>query len=539
MDLILDQAHIADLTLSKDIRLPDTPTLREAMAGDEQEQWLAAIRDKLDAIREAGTWTLVARTPGIQNIVGCRFVLQKKRGENGQVTKFKAQLVAQGFSQWEGVDFSETFAPVVKSALLHVFLTICAQKGWNVHQMDIKSAYLNAPITEDIYTSQPKGFEEVGRENLVAKLNKGLYGLKQAGREWYAMLRDFLISIGFRRTHADHSVFVFEWGSSIVIIPVYVNDELLARNDDRTLDSIQAQIGARFKASNLGTASWILGIRVRHNLTKGTLFIDQLQYIKTILECFNMTGCNTVLIPLEAKSYFMPATPEDHKLVKSFPYLEAIGSLMYAAMGTRPDISAAVRSLSPFASNFGAVHIAAVKHIFKYLARCPNQGILYSHDGSTLVGWTDADWANDRTNRKLISGHIFMLAGGAISWMSKQQVSVVTSSTHVEYVAATEAAKELVWLRRFLLELCQDIPNSTVLYIDNCAADLLAWNPVNHSVTKHIEVRYHYIRECIQDGSITLKLISTKDMAADVLTKSLDRLKHDCFCQMFGMEVME
>ena len=149
------------------------------------------------------------------------------------------------------------------------------------------------------------------------------------------------------------------------------------------------------------------------------------------------------------------------------------------------------------------------------------------------------DWVNDQMNQRLISGHVFTLARGAISWMSKQQVSVATSSTHVEYVAATEVAKELVWLHHFLLELCQDIPNSTVLYIDNCAADLLAWNPINHSAMKHIEVCYHYIRECIQDGSITLKLISTKDMAADVLMKSLDCLKHDCFCQMFGMEVME
>ena len=154
------------------------------------------------------------------------------------------------------------FAPVVKLALLHVFLAICALEGWNVQQMDIKSAYLNVPITEDIYMSQPKGFEEVGRETLVAKLNKGLYGLKQAGREWYGTLRNFLISIGFRWTHADHSVFVFERGSSIIIIPVYVDDKLLAGNDERALDSIQAQISTCFKASNLGTTSWILGIWV-------------------------------------------------------------------------------------------------------------------------------------------------------------------------------------------------------------------------------------------------------------------------------------
>ena len=405
--------------------------------------------------------------------------------------------------------------------------------------MDIKSAYLNAPIAEDIYMSQPKGFEEMGRENLVAKLNKGLYGLKQAGREWYATLRDFLITIGFRRTHADHSVFVFERGASIIIIPVYVDDKLLTGNDEKTLDLVQSQIGKRFKASNLGTASWILGIRVRHNLAKGTLFIDQSQYIKTILARFKMMDCTPVSTPLEAKAIFEPAAAEDHELVQSFPYLEAIGSLTYATMGTRPDISAAVRSLSPFASNFGSKHIAGVKHILRYLAGTPDRGILYTRDGGPLVGWTDADWANDRLTRKSISGYVFVLAGGAVSWMSKQQSTVATSSTHAEYIAAAEALKELVWLRRLLGELCHGTSDATTLHIDNRAADLLARNPVNHAATKHIDVRYHYIRECVQDGSVSLKLIGTKDMAADVLTKSLARVKHDRFCQMFGMETME
>ena len=230
------------------------------------------------------------------------------------------------------------------------------------------------------------------------------------------MLWDFLISTGFHQTHADHSVFVFEQGSSIIIIPVYIDNKLLTGNNDHTLDSIQAQIGAHFKASNLGTAPWILGICICHDLARGILFINQSQYIKTILDHFKMTGCTPILIPLEAKSHFVPTTLEDHKLVKLFPYLEAIGSLTYAAMGTHPNISASVQALSPFTANFGAVQVRAVKHIFKYLARCPNCGILYLHTGGTLVGWTNVDWASDQTNQRSISGHIFMLAWGAISW---------------------------------------------------------------------------------------------------------------------------
>ena len=225
-----------------------------------------------------------------------------------------------------------------------------------------------------------------------------------------------------------------------------------------------------------------------HDLARGILFINQSQYIKTILDHFEMTGCTPILIPLEAKSHFVPTTLEDHELVKLFPYLEAIGSLTYAAMGTHPNISTLVQALSPFTANFGAVQVRAVKHIFKYLARCPNCGILYLHTGSTLVGWTNVDWASDQTNQRSISGHIFMLAGGAISWMSKQQSTVAMLSMHAEYIVAMEASKELVWLCCFLLELHQNIPDSTVLYINNCAADLLAWNPINHSAMKHIEV---------------------------------------------------
>ncbi len=210
-------------------------------------------------------------------------MLQKKCGPDGEVTRFKACLVAQGFGQQEGIDYLKTFAPVVKSASLRVFLTICAQHGWKIRQMDIKSAYLNGLITKDIFMHQPKGYKEKGSEMKVAKLNKGLYGLKQAGWEWYATLHAFLIQIGFQCTHADHSVFIFNQGQSTIMVPVYVDDKLLAGSDEHLLDSIQNSISTHFKSSNLSVASWILGILVHHDIDAGTLFIEQSQYIKSIL----------------------------------------------------------------------------------------------------------------------------------------------------------------------------------------------------------------------------------------------------------------
>src|SRR5260370_11451842 len=244
---------------------------------------------------------------------------------------------------------------------------------------------------------QLKGFEEEGSEDKIAKLKKGLYGLKQARREWYAMLLDHFIKISFRHMHADHSIFVFECGHSLIIIPVYVDNKLLAGNDERLLDSIQDTIGTRFKSSNLSMAMWILGIHVHHDLEAGTLFIEQSQYIKGVLSHYNMTGCTPVSTPLPVNAQFQPALEDEHSAASSYPYLEAIGSLMYAAMGTQPDISYAVRSLTPFVSNFGLTHITGVKHIMHYLAGTPKCRILYSRDGGGLVGYTDADWASDQT----------------------------------------------------------------------------------------------------------------------------------------------
>ena len=331
-----------------------------------------------------------------------------------------------------------------------------------------------------------------------------------------ATLHDYLISIGFHRIHADHSVFVFKRGRLTVILPVYVDDKLLAGNDNALLDSIQKAISSHFKTSNLGTATWILGIQVTHDIAAGTLSINQSQYLKGVLSHFGMSDCTSVSIPLPAGKYYEPASLDEHTAMASSLFLKVIGSLTYAAMGMRPNISAAMRSLSLFAASFGRIHIDAVKHILRYLRGMLDRGILYTMGGGELVGYTDVDWANDTTNRCSISGFAFLYAGGGVSWMSKQQSTVAMSSTHAEYISAAGAAKELVWLHRLLSEVGEGVSGPMTLYIDNHAADLLVRNPVNHSATKHIDVHYHFIPPCThqaqsflphaQDGIPELKL---------------------------------
>ena len=245
--------------------------------------------------------------------------------------------------------------------------------------MDIKSTYLNGLITEEIYMKQPVGYEEKGSKTKVAK---GPIWVKASMTQvvchpaWLPDY-DFLIQIGFHHTHADHCIFIFVWGKSTIMIPVYVNDKLLAGNDESLLELIQASIGAWFKTSDLGIVLWILGICIWHNIAQGALFIDQAQYIKGILSCYQMTDCTPVSTPLPAKTQFQPATPEDHLEVSS--YLEVIVSLMYAALGTCPDISAVVHSLAPFASSFGKKHIDGVKHIMRYLSGVGRNSLYRMH----------------------------------------------------------------------------------------------------------------------------------------------------------------
>src|SRR5258708_33386640 len=225
---------------------------------------------------------------------------------------------------------------------------------------------------------------------------------------------------------------------------MYVDDKLLAGNNECLLDSIQDSIGAQFKSSDLGITSWVLGICIHHDIEAGTLAIKQSQYIKGVLSWYSMTGCTLVSTPLPANLCFQPTPPDEHAKLSSYPYLEVLGSLTYATMGTCPDISYAMRSLAPYANNFGNVHIDGLKHIMCYLSGCPKQGILYTRGGGGLIGYSNADWASNQTNCRSVSGYTFLYSGGAVSWMSKQQSTVATSSTHAEYITAAEAAKELV-----------------------------------------------------------------------------------------------
>jgi transposase InsO family protein len=530
--------------------LTDNPTLNMALAGKERDKWIEAIKKELDNIKAEGVYDLVdPKTETIENLLGSKMVLRRKRGKTGKIERYKACLTARGDLQRENIDYAETFAPVVKSASLRVFFALCAKLGLKIRHMDVTSAFLNGSLKETVYMRQPKGFEEPGKETWVWKLKRALYGLKQGGREWYQCINEFFTdSLGFTRTFADHSIYVYDAHGSTIIIPLYVDDLLIGYSEDEQMQCIKTQLEARFKMVDVGAASWVLGMRVTNDHELGRVTLDQTQYIHQVLQRFGMMDCKPASTPLPEKETYVPATEEEILAARDYPYLSVLGSVMYAMLGTRPDIAYAVSTLSRYASNPGTKHVRALKHLLRYLKGTQDYGIVYSRYGGTLIGcesepidensifgYTDSDYATDLSTRRSVSGSIFMLAGGPISWSSKLQPSVSQSSTEAEYVASAEAAKEAIWLRQLMCDLKQDISEPTTLFIDNRGAQMLAKNPVNHANTKHIDVRNHFIRECVENGSIVLKSVASADNVADICTKALGKNKIMHFRSMMGL----
>src|SRR5258708_39825540 len=401
--------------------------------------------------------------------------------------------------------------------------------------MDIKCAYLNGVLDEEVYMCQPNGYEAPGKETWVWKLKKALYGLKQGGCEWYAVIDNFFIhELGFTHTHANHCIYIFQCTDSVIIIPIYVDDLMLGYQKEADMIWVCTKLKKHFEMVDLGDLTWVVGMQVRYDLERGQITVDQSQYLQKVLAQFGMHESNAVSTPLPGKLVLCAATDTEVEEVWEFPYLETIGSLMYAMMGTCPDIAYAISTLSRFATCPGSQHISTMKHLFH--KGMTHLGITFSQDGGELTAYSDSDYAADPSTHKSISGAIFTLAGGPISWSSKEQTLISLSTTEVEYVATAKACKEIIWfLHRLLHELGQDPTNPTNLFIDNHGTLLLAKNPMNHSHTKHIDVWHHFIQQCIAMKSVDAQQIPTANNPTDICTKSLGKQKIWHFRNLIGL----
>ena len=517
----------------------DPKTVREARSRPDWLLWKEAMDREMATLDEAKTWHTIPRPHG-KNIVGSKWVFRVKRKADGSIDKYKARLVAKGFTQIQGIDYFDTYSPVAKFASLRTILALAARHDWEVESFDFNGAYLNGTLddNEEIFMQEPPGYETAQDGGAVKRLQKSLYGLKQAGRKWYDALCRILTDLEFRASKADPGVFIAHISKHILILAVHVDDCALTGSSSELINAYKQKLNERYALTDLGPIHWLLGIKIKRDRAARTISLSQKTYIESIISRFNLTDAKTVSTPMDPGVIYCkkdaPSSPAEAAHMKSVPYREAIGSLMYASVATRPDITFAVSTLSQFLDNPGEAHWDAVKRVFRYLAGTKEFALTFGTEHHDLVAYTDADGATQE-HRKAISGSAFLIDGGTISWSSRKQEIVTLSTAEAEYVAATHAAKECIWLRRLLDELSPHIPTPTTLFCDNQAACKIATTDNFHARTKHIDIRYHFIRQTIEDGTLDIVYCPTDEMVADALTKALPRWKVKGFASALGL----
>jgi hypothetical protein len=473
--------------------------------------------------------------PHGQRAIGLKWVYKVKRDENGSIVKYKARLVAKGYVQHAGIDFEEVFAPIARLESVRLLLAIAAHSGWSVHHMDVKSAFLNGELQEEVYVQQPPGFIDDKHKNKVLRLHKALYGLRQAPRAWNQKLDTSLLGLGFSRCINEHGMYTRGQGGGRLIVGVYVDDLIITGGDAGAVAKFKLQMKNTFCMSDLGALSYYLGLEVTQGVAGITL--RQGSYAAKILEKAGMTGCNPCATPIEVKLKLLKegTTPS----VDATEYRNIIGSLRYLC-NSRPDLAFAVGYLSRFMEAPRQEHMAAVKRVLRYVAGTMHWGVHY-HPGRnkeaapTLLGYSDSDLAGDINDRKSTSGLMFFLAEGPVAWQSAKQKVVALSSCEAEYIAAAGAACEGVWLARLLAELVGGKILAPKIKVDNKSALALMKNPVHHDRSKHIDVKFNFIRECCDRGLIDVEFIGTELQLSDILTKALGRVRFQDLRQEIGM----
>lgn len=509
-------------------------SLAQAKKLPEWEGWEKGVFEELQQLKERGMWRL-KKLPEGRKAIENRWTFAKKFDPDGKLSRYKTRLVAQGFSQIPGQDFDQTYSPVMRLESFRNIVSLIAILNLDVGQMDIKGAYLNGNLCEETYIQQPQGYND--RTNRVCRLIHTLYGLKQSGHKWNQRLNKYLNSIGYTHLDVKHCVYLRRDKSGFDILAIWVDNIFFACTaTPGQLNKCKAKIKKEFDATSQDPCL-LLGIEINRDCDCRTIKILQGLYIQKVLEQFNMANSGTIATPVNPLIHLM-ATTNATQFENSLTYCAAIGLLMYATIGTRPDLAFSIQLLSQFSANPLNEHWTAVKRVFCYLQGTKDFGITYAplnNDNCIeFTGFSNADWGSDR-NRRSILGYAFLLGGSAISWSSKKQPTVSLSSMEAEYMAATNAARQIIWLQNFFLGLGFPQSHPSDLYIDNHSAIDLAKNPEFYAQSKHINIRHHFIRKVIKNGHALLNWCPTDNMTADIFTKALSRPKFEKFVQELGM----
>ena len=424
-------------------------TFEEATDCPEKAKWKEAMGKEMKSLEDNEVWELTALPPD-KKAIGCKWVYKVKTNSDGSIERYKARLVARGFDQKYGLDYDETFCPVVRLESLRSLIALSTQRGLELHHVDVHTAFLNGTLEEEVFMKQPTGYVKKGKEHLVCKLRKSIYGLKQSSRCWNTALDAHLQEMGFTQLKSDPCIYV-SGGDDPFYIGVYVDDMFLVGKDAARMKSVRQQLSSKFDIKDFGKLSYFLGMSIVQNLEERNTWMGQPTYTEKLLTKMGMGDCKPVKTPVDPGNRLVKAS-EDEEALDQQSYQSLVGSLMYLTTCTRPDIAYAVGMLSRYSSKPNQSHWVAAKRVFRYLKGTINFGLMYSDD-SCVLGYSDADWAGDVDDRKSTSGYMFRIAGGPVSWRSRKQDTVALSTAEAEYVALSSAAQECVWMRRLVAEL--------------------------------------------------------------------------------------
>ena len=487
------------------------------------------MNEEKDSLDTHDTMEYVERPWG-KKVIPVHWIYSVKVDDFGNVTRFKARLVAQGCRQIPGIDVDEVFAPTSSFGARRALLSVAAAKDYEIHQVDIKTAFLNGDLEEEVYVTQPPGFEN-GDSRIVCRLNKALYGLKQSPRAWHKKLDMEMTKLGFEACKSDAGVYVRKQaGNPPLYVLVYVDDLLVICPEMNLVEWFKQLLRDRFNIHDLGEVKDFLGCQVRRNRENHQLSISCIPKIDALVEKFGVSSGRVVDTPMQ-KDFCptqLPSIGEGREAVGAgsplepgHRYCELVGSLLYIANTTRPDVAQSVGVLSRYRCNPTTAHWNAAVRVLGYLRDTRDKVlVLGSNPEVELEGYVDADFAGDLDQRFSTSGFVFFVYGGAVAWSSKKQKSVATSTVEAEFMASSTAIKEAAWLKSFLEELgCA--PWSVKLYCDNQGCIQNLKNPVYSKYTKHIAVQFHFAREAIKLGQVDIKYVESAKNQADMMTKPL------------------
>uniref|UniRef100_A0A2N9I0T5 Reverse transcriptase Ty1/copia-type domain-containing protein n=1 Tax=Fagus sylvatica TaxID=28930 RepID=A0A2N9I0T5_FAGSY len=447
--------------------------------------WVAAMKDEYSALHRQGIWTLVPPAPS-QNIVGCKWVYKIKRHADGSVSRYKARLVAKGFHQKAGLDYDETFSPVIKPTTVRIILTLAAQFSWPLRQLDISNAFLHGFLKEDVYMAQPQGFIDSAKPGYVCKLHKSLYGLKQAPRAWFERFTSQLENLGFTDYSADPSLFTYKSHNKILYLLLYVDDIILIGTLPSLITNLITKLQQTFELKDFGPLHYFLGL--------------QLQYHET------------------------HPRPKAHPYLNPTHFRSLVGALQYLTF-TRLDLSFAVNQVCQFMHSPTDTHLVVAKRILRYLKGTLTHGLLFCPSSLTLQAYADANWAGNLDDHHSTSGYVVFLGSTPITWVleeTKHSFSLPLPKQNIgALLPPLQRSSGFEWSSKIWGFFSLDPP---LLWCDNLFALALASNPMFHARTKHIEVDYHFIREKVVRRDVVVKFVSTTDQLADILTKCLPSL---------------